>query len=133
VQPSRDSFASMEAANATLRSSSKGVMALWEQESSALGEIRRSGSDMYLSQVLLAGEESSPNMTPLRDAQPVTPSLMGSNANIHIENTPLMMRKPVPTKKNSMEMGSEKKIPTPLTPAVETTPGILVLLLFCVL
>lgn len=51
-KPALDSFAALDQANnATLRGSSKAVPALWEQDSSALGEIRRSGSDMYLSQV----------------------------------------------------------------------------------
>jgi hypothetical protein len=46
VGPSRDSFATLQEPR-TLRPSHKPVLANWELDTSALGEIRRSGSDMY--------------------------------------------------------------------------------------
>ncbi len=114
VQPSRDSFATLDQGNnATLRGPTK--PALWEQDSSALGEIRRSGSDMYLSQTLLHGDESSPVLTPMSAMAATTPqTLHNSGPAIHIENTPMMGRKPVPTRLTD----SDRKNSAP-----ETTPG----------
>jgi hypothetical protein len=118
VQPSRDSFASLEHSNSTLRASSKAVPALWEQDSSALGEIRRSGSDMYLSQTLLLGDESSPILSHIN---PSTPQTAQSQSNIHIENTPLLGRKQSVPPARVTDSGRKPSVP-------ETTPGTTLLL-----
>ena len=105
VVPSRDSFATMPEPR-TLRPSHKPVLANWELDTSALGEIRRSGSDMYLSQVLLSGEDKppSPVMTPvsMRDSQSSnSSSTVTTPVTAHIENTPTMRSTPLMGSRNN--------------------------------
>ncbi len=121
VVPTRDSFATM-AEPRTLRPSHKPVLANWELDSSALGEIRRSGSDMYLSQVLLGEEKQpSPLSTPVASRKDDSSSSSCSTpVQHHIESTPTMSR----ASSASPFVGSAARVMAQNEARIEMTPEV---------